>query len=176
VTRPRSPLRVAPGALLICVALLPLLTGCALYNRMFHRSPKNPATCHEKPFAGNAESRPALKVPEGLSAPDTRNAVKIPELASADRERPKTEPCLALPPPFYAKAPPAAAKPVAPAPSGTTPVTPPATLPTAPATPPTVPVTPPAAPATPQATPAPAAPTVPAAPQGGSSGDVVPPG
>jgi hypothetical protein len=159
VTRPRLPVRVAPGALLICAVLLPLLAGCTLFNRVFHRSPKTAASCHERPFAGNAESRPSLKVPEGLSAPDTRNAVKIPELATADRERPKTEPCLALPPPFYAKAPPGAAKPVTPAPPATTPVTAPAT-----------------APATPQAAPAPGAPTVPAAPQGAASGDVVPPG
>jgi hypothetical protein len=167
------PVRVAPGALLICAALLPLLAGCTLFNRVLHRSPKNAASCHERPFAGYAESRPPLKVPEGLSAPDTRNAVKIPELATADRERPKTEPCLALPPPFYAKAPPGIAKPVTPAPPATTPVTAPATAPA------TAPVPAPAtapAPATPQATPAPGAPTVPAAPQGASSGDVVPPG
>jgi hypothetical protein len=166
-------MRVAPGALLICAAWLPLLAGCTLYDRMFHRTPKNAASCHEKPFAGNAESRPALKVPEGLSAPDTRNAVKIPELATAARERPKTEPCLALPPPFYAKVPPGAAKPVTPAPPATTPVTAPATLP-APAPAPTPAPSP--APATPQATPAPGAPTVPAAPPGAPSGDVVPPG
>ncbi|MFI4865632.1 MAG: hypothetical protein ACHQDB_00835 [Steroidobacterales bacterium] len=161
MTRSRLPVRVAPGALLICAALLPLLAGCTLYDRVFHRTPKNAASCHEKPFAGNAESRPPLKVPQGLSAPDTRNAVKIPELASADRERPKTEPCLALPPPFYAKAPPGGAKPVTPAPPATPSATTPATTPE---------------PATPQATPAPGAPSVPAAPQGASSGDVVPPG
>jgi hypothetical protein len=173
VTRPRLPVRVAPGALLICAALLPLLVGCTLYDRMFHRTPKNAANCHEKPFAGNAESRPQLKVPEGLSAPDTRNSVKIPELATADRERPKTEPCLALPPPFYAKALPGGAKPVTPAPPATTPVTPPVPGPAPAPTPAPVPAP---APATPQATPTPDAPTVPTAPQGASSGDVVPPG
>jgi hypothetical protein len=159
-------MRAAPGALLICAAMLPLLAGCTLYDRVFHRTPKNAASCHEKPFAGNADSRPPLKVPEGLSAPDTRNAVKIPALGAADRERPKTEPCLALPPQFFAKAPPGAAKPLAPAAPATAPAT---AAPPAPDTPPaTAPAT-----ATPPAAPAPAAP---AAPQGASSGEVVPPG
>jgi hypothetical protein len=119
--------------------MLPLLPGCTLYNRVFHRG-QTAASCHERPFAGNADSRPPLKVPEGLSAPDTRNAVKIPDLGAAARERPKTEPCLALPPKFFAKAPPAAPKPVAPAPPAAAPAPPP---PAAPA--PGAPVAPPAA-------------------------------
>jgi hypothetical protein len=150
-------MRAAPGALLICAAMLPLLSGCTLYNRVFHRSAKTAASCHERPFAGNADSRPPLKVPEGLSAPDTRNAVKIPDLGAADRERPKTEPCLALPPQFFVKAPSGAAKPVTPGAPAPTPAT---------ATPPVT--------TAPPATDTP--PTAPAAPQGASSGDVVPPG
>jgi hypothetical protein len=140
VTRAALRPRAALGALLMCAMMLPLLSGCTLFNRVFHRGGKT-ASCHERPFAGNADSRPPLKVPPGMSAPDTRNAVKIPELAAADRERPKTEPCLAQPPKFFAK-PPAAGKPVdtspraapengtapqaAPAPAAPPPVAPPA--------------------------------------------------
>ena len=67
------------GALLVCAVTLPLLSGCTVYQRLFHRGGnKNFVGCTERPFAGNADSRPTLKVPEGMSAPDTRNAVKIP--------------------------------------------------------------------------------------------------
>ncbi len=129
--------RAGLGALLSCALLLPLLPGCTLYNRVFHRH-RDPATCRERPFIGNTESRPPLTVPEGMSAPDTRNAIKIPQLPAAPADLSRTEPCLAQPPPFYAK--PAVAKPGSPAPS----------------TPPTVPANSPAPP--------PSAPTSPAAP------------
>jgi pyruvate dehydrogenase E2 component (dihydrolipoamide acetyltransferase) len=140
------------GALLLCAVTLPLLSGCTLFNRVFHRG-RNDATCHEHPFIASADSRPPLKVPEGLSAPDTRNAVKIPGLATAEAERPKNEPCLAQPPKFYGKPAPAAAKPASPAPPA---------------------IGTPSQPAAPTATPAPATPAVPAGAAPG--GDVTPPG
>ena len=135
MTRPSAVTRAGLGALLSCVLLLPLLSGCALYNRVFHR--RHDATCREHPFIGNTDSRPPLQVPEGMSAPDTRNAIKIPQLPPAPPELAKSEPCLAQPPPFYSKPP--AAKPGSP-----TPPTPPAqpsqlTKPAPPATPPAAP-------------------------------------
>lgn len=99
-------LRAASGALLACAVMLPLLSGCSVYQRVFHRGgSKTFVGCTERPFAGNAESRPNLKVPEGMSAPDTRNAVKIPALSTPDpyTGRAKTEPCLAQPPNFFAQ-------------------------------------------------------------------------
>jgi hypothetical protein len=84
--------------------MLPLLCGCTLWNRVFHRG-RNPESCTEKPFKGNTDSLPPLKVPEGLSAADTRNAVKIADLGPQAREVPKLQPCLALPPSFFAKTP-----------------------------------------------------------------------
>jgi hypothetical protein len=137
--------------------MLPLMSGCTLYNGVFHRG-QTAASCHERPFAGNADSRPPLKIPEGLSAPDTRNAVKIPDLGAAARERPKTEPCLALPPKFFAKVPPAAPKSAVPTPQAAPPDT------SAPQVAP-APVVPPAP------APAPAAPPAAAPPD-----DVAPPG
>jgi hypothetical protein len=146
VTGPRFRPRAALGALLVCAATLPLLPGCTLFNRVFHRNGKTSVSCTERPFAGNADTRAPLKVPEGLSAPDTRNAVKIPEVSAAARERPKTQPCLALPPNFFAKPlQPATGKPVVPAPSASPPATP-ANAPAPPAPPPPAPVVSPQAP------------------------------
>jgi hypothetical protein len=132
--------RARLGALLSCALLFPLLPGCALYNRVFHRH-SDAATCRERPFVGNTDSRPPLQVPAGLSAPDTRNSVKIPQLPEPPPAPSSTEPCLALPPPFSAKPP--AVKPATPADSTAAPRTPPAV----PAVnPPPAPPAPPAAP------------------------------
>jgi hypothetical protein len=93
--------RARIGALLLCCAALPALSGCSLWNRVFHRS-KN-AACTEKPFALNTDSRPPLKIPDGMSAPDTRTGIKIPDLTAAERVRAKTEPCLSRPPNYFDK-------------------------------------------------------------------------
>jgi hypothetical protein len=166
-------LRAELGALLVCAVMLPLLSGCSVYQRVFHHGGnKNFVGCTERPFAGNADSRPALKVPEGMSAPDTRNAVKIPALSTPDPHtgKAKTEPCLAQPPNFFAQPLPLEqpkskkssqpANPPAPAPApATAPAPAPATTPApAPAT------TSSPAPALPAAPPAPAAPTTPVTP------------
>jgi hypothetical protein len=141
VTGTRFRPRAALGALLVCAATLPLLCGCGLF-RAFHHRGRTATGCSERPFAGNADSRPPLKVPEGLSAPDTRNAVKIPELGTADRGLLKTEPCLAQPPNFFAKPLlPATGKPGAP--------TPPLAPPTLPVSPVVVPPPPPGPPQAP---------------------------
>ena len=156
--RPRAVL----GALLVCAVTLALLSGCTLYQRVFHRGGKNFVACTQRPFAGNTESRPTLKVPEGLTAPDTRNAVKIPALGTPDPHTGKTEPCLAQPPNFFSKPLPleqstkgkksrAPANPTAPAPA---PVTAPAGAPAPAPTPPAAPTAPePAAPSAPSAAP-----------------------
>ena len=149
-------MRATLGALLICAVILPLLSGCALYNRVFHRGGKDAATCRERPFAANTESRPPLTVPEGLSAPDTRNAVKIPKLNAPAPAQSNSEPCLALPPKFFATTPTPAVKPATPA---------------APATPTAPAPAPGAAPAAP-----PAAPSAPATPPAAPSGSALPPG
>jgi hypothetical protein len=71
-----------------------------VWNRVFHR--QRDTGCSEKPFALNTATRPALKVPEGMSAPDTRNAVRIADLSDhPERMRAKNEPCLAQPPSYF---------------------------------------------------------------------------
>jgi hypothetical protein len=158
VKPPRSRPRAALGALLICAMTLPLLSGCTWFNRVLHRGGKA-GGCTERPFAGNADSRPPLKVVEGLSAPDTRSAVKIPELGPNARERPRTEPCLAQPPDFFAKPlQPAKGKSAAPVAPTAAPIAPtPAPIAPTPAAPATAPTTTPAAPTAPSAPSAPPA-------------------
>ena len=165
--------RAAFGALLVCAVMLPLLCGCTLWQRVFHRGgSKNFVGCTEHPFAGNGESRAKLKVPEGMSAPDTRNAVNIPALNTPDPYTGKTEPCLAQPPNFFAQPLPLeqstkekkkARKQGNPAPS--TPAPTPAPAPATPSGPATTPAPVPApAPESPAVPAAPGAPTTPAEP------------
>lgn len=84
--------------LLLCCCVLPLLSACSLYNRVFHRSHDH--GCTEKPFQGNSVELPGLTVPEGMTPPDKRNQVKIPVLTEPGRVRTKTEPCLSQPPSY----------------------------------------------------------------------------
>jgi hypothetical protein len=91
-------LRTAGGALVVCCAMLPLLSGCTI--PFFHRHNKD-AGCHEKPFSQNTDNRPPLKVPEGMDAPDTRSAIRVPELDTPERVRAKNEPCLSKPPNYF---------------------------------------------------------------------------
>lgn len=56
--------------------------------------------CHKPgPYAA-AETRPPLRIPPGLEAPDTRAAVKIPELNEPERPRTASDPCLDTPPSY----------------------------------------------------------------------------
>ena len=47
-----------------------------------------------------AREVPPLKAPPGLEAPNTRNALKVPELNTPERARGRNEACLDTPPPF----------------------------------------------------------------------------
>ena len=92
------PYAALPALCLCCCALPLLLSGCSMYNRLFHRS--HDIGCSEKPFQGNTENLPGLAVPEGMTPPDSRNQVRIPSLNEPERVRAKTEPCLAQPPSY----------------------------------------------------------------------------
>jgi hypothetical protein len=58
-------------------------------------------TCDAPPDYGNDDSIPPLNVPPGLDAPDTRNALKVPELKTPDRPRTDAEGCLDAPPSYF---------------------------------------------------------------------------
>jgi hypothetical protein len=101
VTHPQIFARARLGALLLCCAALPTLSGCSIWNRVFHRY--TGVNCSDKPFSLNTQNHAVLKVPEGMSAPDTRNAIRIPDLSDhPERVRAKSEPCLAEPPNYFA--------------------------------------------------------------------------
>jgi uncharacterized lipoprotein len=55
----------------------------------------------EKPHAySTAENLPPLHIPAGLDGPDTRSAVRVPELTEPAAPRGKNESCLEEPPKF----------------------------------------------------------------------------
>ena len=81
----------------VSLLLVPLaLTGCGLIR-------PETATCHERQPYESAGSVAPLHAPDGLAQPNTRNALKIPELPAdvAPRLRGKHEPCLDEAPSFY---------------------------------------------------------------------------
>jgi uncharacterized lipoprotein len=70
------------------------LDSCSI----FHRNGKH--DCHEPQVAKSAGALPPLQVPAGLDAPDTRNAIRVPDLATPATPRSPTDPCLSVPPSF----------------------------------------------------------------------------
>ncbi len=58
-------------------------------------------SCNTPPAYGNSESIPSLKVPVGLETPDTRSALKVPELDAPARPRTNAEGCLDDPPSYF---------------------------------------------------------------------------
>lgn len=73
----------------LCGALL-LLGGCKGLV----------GSCHDSQAYASAQSLPPLHIPVGLDGPDTRNAVRIPELNEPVAPRGKKDPCLEEPPKY----------------------------------------------------------------------------
>jgi uncharacterized lipoprotein len=67
------------------------LSGCGLFKPTYE-------SCDETPAYAGARELPPLTVPEGMDAPDTRNALKIPDVATP--VRPLNGRCIDAPPPF----------------------------------------------------------------------------
>jgi hypothetical protein len=130
----------AAAPALLCISLPWLLSGCSVWNNLFHRSHDN--RCTEKPFQGNTENLAGLRVPEGMAAPEQRNQVKIPALNEPDHPRARTEPCLTQPPSYSSGA--AIAQPTRTGvPMGAPAPTPVPASPTAPQAPESAPIVPP---------------------------------
>ena len=87
-------------SLLLLAPLALLLTGCHPFRHFAY-------ACHKKQNYQQATSVPALKIPPGLDAPDTTNALHLPALNEpAPPPRKGQQPCLDEPPPYkVAKAP-----------------------------------------------------------------------
>ena len=78
-----------------CIGLALLaLAGCSSKHR------DRASSCRETTEVTQAKNLPALQVPPGLDAPDTRNAIKVPELTEPERARSAREPCLSRPPSY----------------------------------------------------------------------------
>ncbi len=75
------------------------LSGCGLFKPTYEN-------CDETPAYAGARELPPLKVPEGVDAPDTRNALKIPDVATP--ERPSDGRCIDAPPRYVPQQPEAA--------------------------------------------------------------------
>ena len=87
-------MRGTAGALM---SLLLLQSGCVFFRP---RSAVVTTGCHEPPLRGELDNLPSLKAPTGLTALDTRHAIKVPEVKGDERVRSVREPCLDQPPSF----------------------------------------------------------------------------
>lgn len=92
------------SSLVLAAAASLALTGCASIGG---------ENCHEPQEYQVATSVPSLQIPEGLSAPQTRGALKIPDVGDTARKRGPDEPCLDEPPSFYPGRPKPGARPAA---------------------------------------------------------------
>ena len=83
--------------------LLPLVDGCHMFRGASAKA------CHSPQPYQKAQSVPPLKIPAGLDAPDTTNALRLPALNEPQPPARKgQEPCLDEPPPFKVAKPPQA--------------------------------------------------------------------
>lgn len=85
------------GLSVIFAALgLVALSGCHLFHRHGNHN-----TCNDPQPYANAQSIAPLKTPVGLSAPDTRSALRIPDLNEpTPPPRTRADPCLDTPPSY----------------------------------------------------------------------------
>jgi len=67
------------------------LSGCGLFRPTFE-------SCEEAPAYAEAEELPLLVVPDGVDAPNTRNALKVPAVTTP--ERPLNGRCIDAPPSY----------------------------------------------------------------------------
>lgn len=75
------------------VVALTSLAGCSWFHQ---GSPK----CREPVMKAGLENGAGLKLPAGLDTPDTRGAVRVPELNEPEQPRGAKDPCLSMPPAY----------------------------------------------------------------------------
>jgi hypothetical protein len=80
------------ASVLIVLAAVTALPGCRVFK----------ASCEAPPAGEEVATIPVLKMPEGIEAADTSQALRIPDLAQAERVRRPSEPCLEDPPMYTA--------------------------------------------------------------------------
>jgi len=80
----------------VAVAAALVLSGCKTLAS---------SSCNKPQVYQQAGDEPALRIPLGLDAPDTRTALRIPPLDEPAAPRAPSDPCLDEPPAFAAPAP-----------------------------------------------------------------------
>jgi len=82
------------------LAVLVTVSGCHMVRAI------SAASCNETRSYMKEASVPPLKIPAGLDAPDTTNALRLPQLNEPEPPpRRGKEPCLDAPPPFKVQQP-----------------------------------------------------------------------
>jgi uncharacterized lipoprotein len=82
----------------LLVAVVCVTSGCNPFRRS---AAKAGELCKESVGYSNAQQNPQLKIPAGLESPDTRNALRIPELNTPEPPpRTRGQGCLDEPPPY----------------------------------------------------------------------------
>jgi hypothetical protein len=88
-----SELRLRPaGRLLLTLMVGAALTSCSWMGRG--------GACREPAVPTDSVNLPPLRPAPGLDAPDTRNAIRVPELTEPERPRGSTDSCLSRPPSY----------------------------------------------------------------------------
>lgn len=85
--------------LILALSLSLLLGGCKHFAG---------GGCNKPEGYAGAEDLPPLRIPAGLDGPDTRGALRIPELNEPEAPRDRKGACLEDPPPITTSAAPAA--------------------------------------------------------------------
>jgi uncharacterized lipoprotein len=81
--------------IVLVLLLLPLASGCHVFRSASAKA------CHSQQPYQKAQTVPPLKIPAGLDAPDTTNALRLPTLNEPPPPpRRGSQPCLDEPPPF----------------------------------------------------------------------------
>ncbi len=75
----------------------------ACHSTAYLRKHARAEQCVEHPIYLAAESTPALHTPEGLAAPNTKNGLKIADVAGTPVPRSTKDGCLDKPPSFFAE-------------------------------------------------------------------------
>jgi uncharacterized lipoprotein len=83
-------------AVCLLLGIVCVTAGCNPFRRS-----SAAALCKGPETYAAAETAPSLKIPAGLEAPDTRNALRIPDLNTPEPPRRTTaQGCLDEPPPY----------------------------------------------------------------------------
>jgi uncharacterized lipoprotein len=89
-----SGMKIATG--FMCLTLLVGVSGCHTLHNKFSSN-----RCSESRTYEGERSVAPLKVPAGMDAPDVASALRLPQLNEpAPPARPRTAPCLDVPPSF----------------------------------------------------------------------------